>query len=109
MFWQTAIGRVVTSINGNICLNIILFVSNHLLKPMDQIDRFFTINTLPPKYEDLFFLWQNRDIEMDEEIELFQFLIDTALAWEIDENFERRAEYFIAEGLCYFVPCEQTT
>lgn len=46
---------------------------------------------------------------MDEEIELFQFLIDTELAWEIDENFERRAEYFIAEGLCYFVPSEKTS
>ena len=36
-------------------------------------------------------------------------LIDTELAWEIDENFERRAEYFIAEGLCYFVPSEKTS
>lgn len=66
---------------------------------------FLTINTLPPRYEDLFFLWQNGQADADETIELFQFLIDTELAWEIDANFEKMAEYLIAEGCCYYVPC----
>jgi len=130
MFWQTAIGRVVTSINGKLCLHFLSLVvrlpgaSLYLLTPIsnplmtmkknfsgkkvkNEIDEFLTINTLPPHYEDLFFLWQNRDIQSDEEIELFQFLIDTELAWEIDANFEKRAEYMIAEGLCYYVPCDK--
>lgn len=66
---------------------------------------FLTINTLPPQYEDLFFLWQNKQATSEETVELFQFLIDTDLAWEIDENFEKMAEYLIAEGCCYYVPC----
>lgn len=109
MLWQKQIGQVIISIKSNIFRNLTTFINNQLYKNMDQIDKFLNINTLPSHYEDLFFLWQNRDIEMDEEIELFQFLIDTELAWEIDENFERRAEYFIAEGLCYFVPSEKTS
>lgn len=75
----------------------------------NEINEFLTINNLPSEYEDLFFLWQDGNIEPHEEIQLFQFLIDTELAWEIDANFEKRAEYMIAEGLCYYVPCDQVS
>lgn len=50
------------------------------------------------------------ELPPDEQIELFQFLLDTDLYLELEgpENnpnlYRYVAEYFVEEGLCYFVP-----
>ena len=62
------------------------------------------INNMPDRYEDLFFKYQEEGLNHEEEVQLFQFLIDLELAWEIDDNFTKKAEYMIDEGLCYYVP-----
>ncbi len=44
--------------------------------------------------------FENGDLNEDEVIELFQGLIDTGLAWQLQGCYGRAAHNLIAQGLC---------
>lgn len=54
--------------------------------------------------------FESGELPPEEQVELFQFLLDTDLHLDLegpDYNpnlYIDMAEYYIAEGLCYFVP-----
>lgn len=44
--------------------------------------------------------WENGDLSVDETIELFQELIDSGLAWQLQGCYGRAAQQLIDAGLC---------
>lgn len=44
--------------------------------------------------------WENRTIPFDETINLFQELIDTGMAWNLQGMYGRTAERLINAGFC---------
>ncbi len=46
--------------------------------------------------------WENSDLNQTETVELFQSLIDSGLAWELQGHYGRTAKRFIDAGLCHF-------
>lgn len=45
--------------------------------------------------------WENGELEPDEEIELFQNLIDTGLVWQLQGCYGRTAQDLIDAGVCH--------
>ena len=54
---------------------------------MDQLDKMIA--------------WEQGELDGDATIELFQALIDSGLAWQLQGCYGRTAAYFIEEGLCH--------
>lgn len=44
--------------------------------------------------------YESGELDEDEEIEFFQELIDTGLAWQLQGHYGRRARYLLDEGFC---------
>jgi len=44
--------------------------------------------------------YENGELNQEEVIALFQFLIDTGLAWQLQEHYGQTAHEFILCGLC---------
>jgi len=45
--------------------------------------------------------WEQDDLDQTETVELFQHLIDTGLAWELQGVYGRTAKCFLDAGLCH--------
>lgn len=45
--------------------------------------------------------WESGELSQIETVELFQNLIDTGLAWELQGTYGRAARHFIDAGLCH--------
>ena len=45
--------------------------------------------------------YEDGQMEFDEQLELFQELIDSGLAWRLQGHYGREAMRLINEGLCY--------
>jgi hypothetical protein len=48
---------------------------------------------------DLMIAWEEGDISEDDEVKLFQILVDSGMAWTLQGMYGRRAEQLITEGL----------
>jgi hypothetical protein len=65
---------------------------------------------IPTKIENYAQAFEDGQLEPEEQVELFQFLLDTDLYLELEgpewnpNLYRYTAEYFVEEGLCYFVP-----
>lgn len=45
--------------------------------------------------------WENGSMTEEEEIKLFQKLIDSGMAWTLQGMYGRRAMFLIKIGICY--------
>jgi hypothetical protein len=45
--------------------------------------------------------YETDGLDMDETIELFQYLIDTDMAWSLQGHYGRTAQALIDQGLCH--------
>lgn len=60
--------------------------------------------TAPKNIQDLWKKYQRQEqMQVNEVMELFQFLLDTDQCWE-DQRLAQTARYYISEGFLYHVP-----
>jgi hypothetical protein len=60
-----------------------------------------TVNDKPYNNVDRLLAWTNEELEHDEVIEMFQYLIDTGMAWKLEGHIGRTAARLIEAGECH--------
>lgn len=50
---------------------------------------------------DQMMMWEDGELDSDDEIDLFQHLVDTGLVWELQGMYGRRAEELLRAGAIY--------
>lgn len=51
-------------------------------------------------YFDDILRYENGELDLDEALSFFQYLIDTGLAWRLQGHYGRTAQHLIEDGLC---------
>lgn len=60
---------------------------------------------MPKKYQDLLAKHIREGLnDVDELVDLYQFLLDSEMIQEMSPQIQQRAQYMIAEGFCYYIP-----
>lgn len=60
---------------------------------------------MPKKYQDLLARHIREGLnDVDELVDLYQFLLDSEMIQEMSPRIKQMADYMIAEGFCYYIP-----
>ena len=59
-----------------------------------------------PELSSMMFDWENGDLDCEEEVTLFQRLVDTGLAWTLQGMYGRQAARMIEAGLIHTKVCQ---